>query len=162
MQKVCEQCKASFKVKKRTKANRFCRLQCYWTSKVGKPAPTLGYKYPFKERPWQKGTRTGPNNGKWIADRTKLKVGRTQAYDNRYRDWMKAVKNRDGWQCRIANRSCSGRLEAHHILPWRSHAELRYEINNGITLCQYHHPHKREDEFKLSPYFKSLVESTQL
>ena len=31
-------------------------------------------------------------------------------------------------------------IRAHHILPWRI-VELRYNINNGITLCQFHHPH---------------------
>lgn len=35
--------------------------------------------------------------------------------------------------------------------------ELRHDINNGITLCHFHHPRKREDEINLSPYFKELV-----
>jgi hypothetical protein len=37
--------------------------------------------------------------------------------------------------------------------------ELRYEVNNGITLCQHHHPRKKEDVAKLSPYFQNLVAS---
>lgn len=38
--------------------------------------------------------------------------------------------------------------------------KLRYDINNGITLCHAHHPRKRADEAKLSPYFKELVAET--
>jgi len=45
---------------------------------------------------------------------------------------------------------------AHHILPWRDYPEERYNINNGITLCQYHHPRKREDEQMLIPTLQGL------
>lgn len=101
--------------------------------------------------------RKGDLNHKWIKDRTKLKTARTQAYDQRYRDWMKKVKDRDGWKCRIDNDDCSGKLEAHHILTWAEHQELRYEVNNGISLCHYHHPRKREEEKRLAPTFQELV-----
>ncbi len=40
---------------------------------------------------------------------------------------------------------------------WREYPELRYNINNGITLCHAHHPRKREEEAKLSPFFQQLV-----
>lgn len=99
----------------------------------------------------------GENNPRWIKDRTKLKVGRSKAYDTKYKYWMREVKMRDGWKCKINNHDCSGRLEAHHILNWVEHPELRYEINNGITLCHTHHPRKRVDEEKLSPYYKELL-----
>ena len=71
--------------------------------------------------------------------------------------WSKSVKNRDKWVCRIADVNCDGRLEAHHILSWKDFPELKYEVNNGITLCHAHHPRKRVDEAKLSPYFQQLV-----
>jgi hypothetical protein len=93
----------------------------------------------------------------WIKDRTKLKIGRSKDYDTQYKYWMLAVKKRDGWKCKINNSDCKGRLEAHHILNWVEYPELRYELNNGITLCHAHHPQKRYDEAKLSPYFQSLV-----
>lgn len=75
--------------------------------------------------------------------------------------WSKQVKDRDKWVCRIADVNCDGRLEAHHILPWSKYPELRYQINNGITVCQHHHPLKADEVAKLSPYFQSLVASTQ-
>lgn len=80
-----------------------------------------------------------------------------QAYDAQYRDWMRQVKNRDYWKCQISNDDCSGRVEAHHILPWRDYAELRYEIKNGITLCHFHHPRKRSEEERYAKEFQQLV-----
>ena len=82
--------------------------------------------------------------------------------DCQYREWMLAVKNRDNWKCKINNNDCSGRLESHHILNWKDYPELRYEINNGITLCHAHHPRKRAEEKRLSPYFKELVSVSKI
>lgn len=93
----------------------------------------------------------------WVKNRDELKVGRTKSYDTKYKYWMLSVKKRDKWRCKIGSSLCKGRLEAHHILDWVNHPELRYNVNNGITLCHAHHPRKRSDEAKLSPFFQSLV-----
>jgi hypothetical protein len=107
--------------------------------------------------------RSGVNHYRWIADRTKVKIGDRSFHDPLYKQWHRAVKARDGWRCKITDEKCRGRLEAHHILPWSKFPELRYKINNGITLCHHHHPRTRKDEMNLSPYFSSLViEAKQL
>lgn len=69
-----------------------------------------------------------------------------------------AHKKRDKWGCKIKSKDCNDRLEAHHILNWMAYPELRYDINNGITLCQFHHPRKRVEEQRLIPFFQSMVE----
>lgn len=96
---------------------------------------------------------------RWIEDRTKLK--RVNAQGERrtsaYFFWRKSVWLRDSYACKIANPDCAGRIEAHHILGWAEHPELRYEINNGITLCHAHHPRKRAEEKRLIPTFLELV-----
>jgi len=74
-----------------------------------------------------------------------------------FQNWVKQVKKRDKNQCRINNEDCFGYNIVHHILPWRDYPELRYKINNGITLCQAHHPRKRVEEKQLIPLFKRLV-----
>lgn len=99
----------------------------------------------------------GENHYLWKKDRSSLKDDSKDRKGQLHREWSKSVKNRDKWVCRIADVKCNGKLEAHHILGWKSHPELRYKINNGITLCHAHHPRKREDESKLSPYFQKLV-----
>jgi hypothetical protein len=106
----------------------------------------------------RKGTSLiGESHPRWITDRTLLVKNEKKHLDGRYREWMKAVKNRDGWKCRIADHNCNGRLEAHHILRWSKHPELRYEVNNGISLCAFHHPRKINDEERLIPTFTELV-----
>lgn len=137
----------------------------YWKGK--KRLEVLSWLTPFKKQstPWNKGKKlpqfSGALNPCWIQDRTKIKSSDKKHLDGRYREWMFAVKNRDRWKCKISNGDCSGRLEAHHILRWSDHPELRYEINNGITLCHAHHPHKRVDERRMEVAFRELI-SVQL
>ncbi len=100
---------------------------------------------------------SGEKHPRWVVDRAELKVDRLKSYDTQYKYWMIGVKNRDGWKCRISNKDCGGRLEAHHILDWTNYPHLRYDTNNGITLCVAHHPRKRSDEKELSPFFQKLV-----
>jgi len=56
-----------------------------------------------------------------------------------YRDWREAVFTRDNWTCQKCGvRSKKGKtvyLEAHHIKSWVEYPKLRYEVNNGVTLC---------------------------
>ena len=81
--------------------------------------------------------------------------------DSAYHEWVELIKKRDKI-CKLKNENCKGYLIVHHILPWRDYVELRYNINNGITLCQFHHPRKWADEERLMPVFKTLVESNVL
>ncbi len=78
--------------------------------------------------------------------------------DPAYSIWVRQIKKRDKYQCQFKNENCFGYLIIHHILPWSQYPEERYNINNGITLCQYHHPKKRIDEQKLIPIFQNLIE----
>lgn len=101
----------------------------------------------------------GENHPRWIKDRSKLckisKQGerRTTAYFY----WRKEVWSRDGWKCRMDDKNCNGRIEAHHILGFTDYPDLRYKVNNGITLCHFHHPRKKSEEKRLSPYFQDLI-----
>ena len=100
---------------------------------------------------------SGANHWAWKKDRDSLIKNEKKHLDGRYREWMKLVKDRDIWSCRITDTNCSGKLEAHHILRWSNFPELRYEVNNGISLCHFHHPRKIKDEMRLSPYFMDMV-----
>ena len=54
--------------------------------------------------------------------------------------WSLAVRRRDGFMCR----KCGSRekLNAHHVKPFADFPGLRFNINNGITLCE--DCHKKE------------------
>lgn len=103
-----------------------------------------------------KGRYLGKNSPCWIEDRSKL-AKRQERNDVAYQDWRKNIWLRDGFKCQILNENCNGRIEAHHILGWSSYPELRYEINNGITLCHAHHPRKRAEEKQLESVFQALI-----
>ena len=101
--------------------------------------------------------RLGKNHPNWVKDRNSLVRSEKKHLDGRYREWMRAVKGRDGWKCQMSDTFCKGRLEAHHIDSWREKPELRYEIKNGITLCHAHHPRGGAEEKRLAPQLKALV-----
>lgn len=148
----------------------YCSLKCANKGKIGvhansdtefkrgqsSPKGMLGKQH-SEETKLKMSGRKGELSARWIKDRTKLKTDRVHMYDTRYKYWMQAVKNRDGWKCRLSNGSCSGRLEAHHIMGWKEHPRARYQLNNGITLCLAHHPRKRVEEKRLAPTFVELV-----
>ena len=51
-------------------------------------------------------------------------------------DWSLAVKKRDGWCC--VKCGSPHMLNSHHIFK-RAYLNTRYDVDNGITLCQNCH-----------------------
>lgn len=97
----------------------------------------------------------GVNNARWIKDRSI--VLRNKRNDPIYQQWVKKIKKRDKNTCIVKHKSCSGYNIVHHIKGWAQYPKLRYEVNNGITLCQAHHPLTRAEEKRLEPLFQALV-----
>jgi hypothetical protein len=98
--------------------------------------------------------KTGELSNRWKGELCKKRDVRN---DGLYANWRYQVYRRDKHICRINNNDCFGKVEAHHILSFTHYPELRYNINNGITLCQAHHPLKRAEEKRLIPFFQGLV-----
>lgn len=68
---------------------------------------------------------------------------RTQEYKN----WRKAVFERDNYTCQICGQK-GGHLRAHHIERYRSCIERRTDVTNGITLCDKCHTEVHHKEGK--------------
>jgi len=98
------------------------------------------------------------NHPRWIKDRALVKVYDDRRADSLYKLWRMEVKKRDGYKCVLSDDNCRGRLEAHHVLNWINYPELRYEVNNGVTVCYYHHPRSRSLEEKTIPIFTKLLQ----
>ena len=119
---------------------------------IGRVGPLKGKKRPSFSKEW----RENISKSKRFTDFSMYKVSERRNGTAEYR-WKKEIKKRDGYKCKMNNKECKGVLEAHHILAWRDYPDLRYDINNGITLCKFHHPLKYSEEKRLSPYFSSLI-----
>lgn len=126
-------------------------------AKKGKKPNNYGTKQSEEMKARRFAKISGENNYRWISDRTLLKDDSKERGGQLHREWSRSVKNRDSWKCKISNSDCGSRLESHHILNWKDYPELRYNINNGITLCHTHHPRKRVEELNLALYFKELI-----
>jgi predicted restriction endonuclease len=59
--------------------------------------------------------------------------------DPLYKQWRLSVYTRDKFKCQYPGCSINKKLNAHHIKTWADFPGLRYNINNGITLCKTHH-----------------------
>lgn len=52
-----------------------------------------------------------------------------------YKEWRNNVFKRDDYTCQMCFKK-NIYLEADHIKPWSKYPELRYDIENGRTLCR--------------------------
>ena len=68
---------------------------------------------------------------------------RVERSTEEYRRWRKAVFDRDLYTCQCCkNKNGYGykiKLHAHHLHNWNDNEQLRYEVDNGITLCDKCH-----------------------
>ncbi len=155
--KRMSQCKKNHFVSKETRQKIIKALtgKHIWQNKEH-PRGMMGKKQSLETIRKRMEKISGKNHYLWIEDRTQLKA-RQERNDSAYQDWRIQIFKRDNFKCKIANQDCSGKIKAHHILGWSDFPELRYQLNNGITLCQAHHPLKRAEEKRLILTFQELV-----
>lgn len=103
--------------------------------------------------PWNKGIKIGPysKEHRIAISCSKQNINIEDFKDFKQKDNERLRKQfntaglhktcfiRDNYTCQICGKS-GGTLNAHHIEPWNVNIELRFNINNLITLCvQCHH-----------------------
>lgn len=96
----------------------------------------------------QRISKTGERNGmygvygedhpQWNPERTheqRVKERKT----NKDKIWRLSVFARDNYQCQYCGDKQGGNLVAHHIQSYHKHIGVRYEVSNGVTLCELCH-----------------------
>ena len=53
--------------------------------------------------------------------------------------WRKAVYARDDYICALCYKHCGKDINAHHLDNWNEYPAKRYDIDNGIVLCDACH-----------------------
>lgn len=77
--------------------------------------------------------------------------------DPLYKKFRKQVLSRDKHQCQWYGCNNKKRLNVHHIKRWADCPGLRFDINNGITLCRAHHDMIKGDEQIYESVFFKIV-----
>lgn len=134
-------------------------------SKQGKPLKTAGWNKGMQlPLEWRKklslakqGKWSKSNNPNWRGGVTKINESTRNSM--MYRFWRDSVFKRDMYCCQECGikSGCGYKVvfNAHHIKPYSTHPELRFAIDNGITLCVTCH---QKTETYGGKYMKSIRE----
>lgn len=74
-----------------------------------------------------------------------------------YKEWRLRVYKRDKFTCQMPKCKNKKRLQAHHIKKWSNATFLRYEVSNGITLCNKCHESVNKNEIFYESLFSEIV-----
>jgi hypothetical protein len=82
-------------------------------------------------------------------------------YTTEYKNWIKKIFSRDKHKCQWPYCDKHYKLNAHHINKWSDFPGLRFHLNNGITLCKYHHDLIKGMEESYAPMFFKIVSNNK-
>ena len=98
---------------------------------------------------------SGEKNPNWMGG-IEVKYDR-ERYTKQYREWKKEVILRDNFTCALCSSHERRSLVCHHIVSWRKDESKRFDISNGLTLCNSCHCKIGYNEESYISFFTSLV-----
>ena len=76
---------------------------------------------------------SGVRSGSWKGG-----ISKDKRIGTKYIKWRMSIFERDNWTCQTCSkRGCY--IEAHHTKSWAKYPKLRYDLDNGVTLCKECH-----------------------
>lgn len=146
---TCEFCGKKFESKNFTNANRFCSRECYnkfhaiknkervcpvcSTTFIAKASEG---KYCSREC-YNKDRHMPKSNKHWKWKGGIISEDEQLRKSIKYTNWREEILKRDKHKCVY----CSSQkdLNAYHIYSWKFYPNLRFNIDNGITVCKECH-----------------------
>ena len=141
-------------------------------ARKGKPSPNKGKKYPpeiaaklrkfpMGNIPWNKGKKhpavSGEKHHLWKGGRSKgYKTGYGSA---EYKRWRTEVFLRDDFTCQDC-KITGVYITAHHIKAFAHYPDLRFDIDNGKTLCE--ECHSKTDNYRAKGRKKVEVQNFKI
>lgn len=89
--------------------------------------------------------KTGENNPNWRGGITPERMCARSTVE--YENWRSEVYKKDWYTCQCCGKSKGIEKQAHHLINFAHNEELRYKIDNGITLCKDCHYTTVPDSF---------------
>jgi 5-methylcytosine-specific restriction endonuclease McrA len=111
--------------------------------RIGHIGYMLGKKHSIETRRKLSQYNCGNKSHLWRGGITKINDKLRTSIE--YRLWREAVFARDSWTCQVCKKRGGVYLNAHHIKRFASFPELRFAIDNGVTLCKL--CHKKTDNY---------------
>ena len=101
----------------------------------------LGEKHTESTKKKISESHKGENNPSWKGGISSINglIKSSRIYEN----WRRSVFERDKFTCQECSK-IGGGLEAHHIKPFAEFIELRFDVDNGRTLCEECHKEMRK------------------
>ena len=145
--KTCEWCSKTFTIRHRSKlTQRFCSRKCGYRGKSYPPnsgqfkkgMPNHWMRGRKGLQPWHNtsglwnGQPKGEKNWNWKGGITPLR--KKLYFSNEYKSWRQSVFERDDYTCQFCQKR-GYKIQADHIKPWAGYPELRFDVDNGRTLC---------------------------
>lgn len=82
--------------------------------------------------------RSGKNHYKYNPKLTEEERKRRDMFNGEIKKWRTVIYKRDNYTCAKCG-AYGRRLNAHHINSWNEHEDERFDLENGITLCESCH-----------------------
>lgn len=83
---------------------------------------------------------SGDKHWKWNPNRTDAeRADRRNGNKSLINEWRKKIYQKDNYTCQHCHKKNEHDLVAHHLNGFDKFEEQRYDVNNGITLCEQCH-----------------------
>ncbi len=142
---ICKICGNSFYITQSgaRRGGHHCSALCYYVSLKGRISHRKGKSGVYSEETLRKMSEThkrignrppvlrGENHPNWRGGITSVdeKIRKSKEY----KKWRLSVFKRDNYTCQVCGEK--GNINADHIKPFALFKELRFDVNNGRTLC---------------------------